>query len=1027
MKKIVFPLCFMALSWVQPLSATLPTDNPITLFAAGKEMFEQRNFNGCLDRLGELRTRLIGRMDEQTATTSWAEQVDTQNAYASIVSLEEVDYMIAVSVYEKDKSSALALLQAFEEDYPVSRYLDEIRFLKGSRYFYDGNYAQAIATFDEIAMDRVPAHYQDDYFQRLGVSLLQEKEIDKAYPLFKVLSEMDSPYHTSSLYYLGYIAYAEGDYDTALRYFDQVPATGEYAYTIPYYRAQIDFIQGRRDQALKQALTLLQQILTQEQAAEMHRIAAITLYDQGQADRALVHFRQYFKTTDQPLRTAAYVAGLCAYTMGDLELAQEAFSHVTQEEDAMMQRAYLYLGQVYLQQGDMRNAQMAYERAAALDFDAQAKEEALFNYGLTLYKGSYSPFNESVTVFESFLNTYPESAFSDRVNDLLVESYMTTRNYEAALASINKIKNPGRKLMEAKQRLLFQLATQYVANGDLKQAESQLNAAIALGNYNQEVLAQAYFWRGECLYRRDQYAASAKDFSRFLQLTRQPQAPINALGYYNLAYAQFKQQLFADAIKSFEQYLRNESDKGKPTYADALNRLGDTYFYMRQFERAKQYYAQAAKQTGGTADYAVYQEAFMAGLQKNYQEKINLLQSLQQKWPQSEYIDDALFEQGQTYVTIDQPQQAIASFKRVIEAFPNGALARKAGLQLGLLYFNNNQPDAAIAAYKEVIAKYPSSGEARIAADDLKAVYVELNDIPAYASYIQSLNGKVRFEAAEQDSLTYLAAERQLMKGQSAQSIAVLQNYLQSFDNGAFKLNALTELGRIYYADKAFDQAKVMYERVLQQPHTPFTEEALARTAAIYFDEQDFAQALARYKQLDQMAEQKDNKRAAQIGVLRSAVALQDQKETVLAATALLQQVALAPDLQAEATYARAKALIAMGDQKGASQDLAILAKDMRNAYGAEAAYLLAQRHYDEQQLDQAEAQVLKLIDSATSHQYWLARGFILLTDVYIARNDSFQAKQYLESLNNNYTGNDDIKSLIDARFQQLEKLNNEK
>ncbi len=1027
MRRIVFPLCLMAMSLIEPAMANPKENNKDFLYTTGKDMFVTRNWNGCLDRLLQLKQQLTDATYEiNTDLTKSTIVENTRLAYDAKMSLEDIDYMIAVATYEKGKDYSANLLMAFEKTYPVSAHIDEVRFLLGSRYFYDDDYAKAISVYNQIDMGRVPMQYQADFFQRMGVSYLKLGDVGQAYPMFKVLEQMDSKYQTSAQYYLGYCLYLEGKYDQALSHFNKVPQTGGYALTVPYYITQIDFIQGRSAKAQASALKLIDEALSDEQAAEMYRIAAITLSEDGQATRAFTYFKKYFEIVDLPAPLTAYQAGVSAYNAGELDFAKDAFSISTKETGVISQRSYLYLGQVYLRLGDLRNAQMAFEKASTMNDDPIAKEAALFNYALALHKGGNSAFNESVTIFEQFLNTYPQSQFTDKVNDCLVESYMTSRNYDAALNSINQIQRPGRKIMEAKQRLLFQLATRYIANSDMAMANKYLDQSIALGNLNTENLAQSYFWRGETLYREGKYSQAESDFNNFLRLTRLKEDEIYALGYYNLAYSQFKQQKFDQAIKSYDKYLAISSEKGKPTYADAQNRMGDVYFYKRQFERAKQYYGYAASQAGGSADYAAYQEAYMAGLQKNYAEKIALLKSIEQKWPNSEYVDDAIFELGKTYVTIDKTQDAIDAFETVAKKYPNGSLARQAGLQLGLLYFNTNQATKAIGAYKHVISNYPSSSEAKVAAEDLKAVYVELNDIPAYANYIKSLDGKVTLEAGEQDSLTYLAAQRIMAKGNANESKKALQNYLQTTETGAFRLHALTELARLYFAEDALSESKTIYERILQEPNTQFTEEALARTADIYYTEKDYKTALDRFKSLDQVAEYKENKKAAKVGMMRSALGLGDDKEVIFASTDVLNTSPLSPDLQNEATYNRAKALINTGKAKDARVDLEYLARDTRTAHGAEAAYILAQQDFDGGNDKAAEERVFALIDSATPHQYWLARGFILLSDIYIGQGDTFQAEQYLESLQNNYEGDDDIKEMISKRVKLIESQGNE-
>lgn len=998
MKKILLPFCVLALSAGTAVmgQSVVSTTQKDALFQSGKEMFESRNWEGAIDQLSRYK------------------------AAGATADLQDADYMIAASAFEKNKPDALELLTAFRQQYPTSAYAEEVCFMIATIYFDRGEYADALSWFGEVSMDRLPLNLQPAYFQRMGVSYLKLGNTAQAYPLFETLASTDNEYTNSARYYLAYIDYADGRYAKALERFEALPQTGEYASTVPYYITQILFIQGKYDQALSHAQQLVGSTDDAAQTAELNRIIAECYFKQGNNAKALPYFKQYFATPSVKLRSSALNGGIAAYDQGQPQTAVTMLSKAASGDDRTAQQAYLLLGHAYVESGDLRNAGLSFERASKMTADAALQEEAWYNYGLTVHQSSYSPFNESVVVFESFLNQYPDSKYADKVNDCLVEVYMTTRNYEAALASIDKITRPGQKILTAKQRILFQLGTQQVANGDLASAESYFTKAINLGNLNKEVRAQAFFWRGECEYRDGQYTQADNDFRQFVALTDGNDADTYALARYNLGYTAFKQQKFPTAVEWFEKYINIPSEYGKNTYADALNRLGDVSFYQRQFAKAEDYYTRAANTSGGTGDYAMFQKGFMAGLQKNYSGKISAMQQLRKTWPQSDYVDDALFEEGKTYVTLNQTDNAVSSFRQVIAQFPNSSLARQAGLQLGMLYFNAGQNDNAIAAYKQVIDTYPGSDEARTAAEDLKTIYVEINDIPAYAAYINTLKGKVQFAAGEQDSLTYLAAERVLARGNAAQSKQALVNYLQSYPEGAFRLPAYTELGRLYFAEKDYTKALEAYGNVLQQHDNRYTEEALARTAEIEFLNGDTREALNTFRNLAERAESKENKEAARVGILRTTSTLGLDEEAVVAANDLLAIESLSPELRNEALYTRAKALLAQGQTAYAKKDLQELATDMRNVYGAEAAYRLGQLYYDAKDYGAAEKTAFALIDSATPHHYWLARGFILLSDVYIAQGDTFQAKQYLQSLESNYSGNDDIATLIKQRYQKI-------
>ena len=61
-------------------------------------------------------------------------------------------------------------------------------------------------------------------------------------------------------------------------------------------------------------------------------------------------------------------------------------------------------------------------------------------------------------------------------------------------------------------------------------------------------------------------------------------------------------------------------------------------------------------------------------------------------------------------------------------------------------------------------------------------------------------------------------------------------------------------------------------------------------------------------------------------------------------------------------------------------------------------------------------------VEQSTPHAYWLARSFVLLSDVYVAMGKDLDARQYLLSLQQNYQGNDDIESMIEDRLKKLNK-----
>ena len=69
---------------------------------------------------------------------------------------------------------------------------------------------------------------------------------------------------------------------------------------------------------------------------------------------------------------------------------------------------------------------------------------------------------------------------------------------------------------------------------------------------------------------------------------------------------------------------------------------------------------------------------------------------------------------------------------------------------------------------------------------------------------------------------------------------------------------------------------------------------------------------------------------------------------------------------------------------------------------------MLAEIYFKQNSIQKSETEILDFIEKNTPYQYWLGKSFILLADIYLSRNDEFQAKHTLKSLVENYNVADD-------------------
>lgn len=891
-----------------------------------------------------------------------------------------------------------------------------------SVYFENGKYPEAIALYRSCELDALADKERDDAVYKLATSYMKIGDLKEASVWFTLLRDMSKTHQSDAVYSLAYIDYVEGRYDDALKAFVSLQRDDVYDALVPYYIGEIHLIHGEWQKADEVSSDYLRHFAGHSDEAEMKRIQGEARYGLQDYLSAVSFLEDYAAAVPVPRRKAMYALGMSHYHTEAFSKVADVLGKTTSEDDALSQNAYLHMGLAHLQLKERHLARMAFEQASMSDFDKQVKEQALYNYALCIHETSYSPFAESVTVFERFLNEFPHSPYRNRVNDYLVEVYMNTRSYDAALQSIAKISRPAPRIMEAKQKILFRLGTQAFANAAFVQALQYFDRSLEIGQYHRETEADAHYWRGESHYRLGDYPKAGKDFRRYLELAKNKHSQEYGLALYNLGYTDFKQKNYTSALNWFNRFVSEVGSDNRQVLADAYNRIGDCYFYNRNFEGAARHYAKAGQTEPSFGDYSLYQEGFVKGLQRDYMGKIASLNRLIADYPQSAYIDDALYEQGRAFVQLENNAGAIERYQMLLRSFPQSHMARRAANEIGLLYYQDDNYEEAIAAYKAVIKNYPGSEEARMAQRDLKSVYIDLNKVDEYAAYASTLPGGIRFDVSERDSLTYVAAERVYMRGETEDARNSFQRYLQTFPEGAFSLNANYYIGLIDYNRKDYESATAHLDKVLEYPDNKYSEEAMAMSADVAYQTRHYEKSLELYKLLKDKSSSPERRQSSMVGVLRSAVQLGNGEEIILAATSVLSDAKMTPELENEARYCRAKALAEAGQVPHALADWEVLAKDTRNVYGAEAKYRLAQYLFDSGKLDEVEEEVLEFVDAGTPHAYWLARGFVLLSDAYAGLGRKLEARQYLLSLKQNYQADDDIAGMIESRLEKLKE-----
>ena len=931
----------------------------------------------------------------------------------------EAMFYIASCGLKLDNRNAEEQMTAFMKQFPESSFRNRALFEQAVYEFDKKKYSAVLKTFDSFDKSDLSFDERTYYFYLRGYSNFELEKMDAALSDFSQIKEGNSIYAAPAQYYWGHIQYLNGNYESALNEFMKLQKNPVFEKVIPFYISQIYYKQGRYREVVNYTTPLINHVAANQQP-ELARILGDSYFHLREFKDAVQFLEFYLADKSNKGREENYMLGYCYYLNSEEAKAIPYLEIASRGNDELAQNAYYHLASCYVVANDKNKARQAFQAASELDFDAKIKEDALFNYAKITYELSFSPFNETIKAFDKYIASYPNAERNDVAYDYLVKVYMSTSNYRDAMTSIENIKVKSPSVKRAYQRVAYYRALECFNNLDYRGAIENFDKSIDAGDFNKNYRALALFWKAEALYRTNDFNKAITGYTAFLKSPGAFSIPEYKTAHYNLAYAYFQLNDYQEASDYFRKYLNVETDARSEKVADANNRIADCYFMNRDYNAAIANYDKALKLNVYDADYALFQKAFCLGLQRDNQAKINALQILVQNYPKSSYCDDALYELGRTYERINQPQIAISNYKNLISNYPQSSYLNKALVQLGLVYYNANDFQTSINYYKQVTDRSPNSPEMQAALSGMKNSYVEMNDVNAYFNYTDKLGPGVQVTVNEQDSLTYRAAEK-LYMARDKKARFQFEQYLRQFPNGSFALNSQFYLAEMLYSEKEYSKALAGYEYVISRGNNGFMEVALAKAAGLQYNATNYRQALDYFQRYEQISNSGNNLLEARTGIMRCQFKLVNYRACIDAANQVLGSDKVSDELKRETNYKLAISYYNLGNKDQAFPLLSKLSAETNSAEGAESKFLVAEILFEKNKLKESEKEIMDFIDKNSPHQFWLAKSFILLSDIYLKNNDEFQAKHTLKSIVDNYPEPDD--GILEVTRQKLAQI----
>ena len=910
-------------------------------------------------------------------------------------------YYIANCAIRLNQANGDVLMEEFVEKYPTSSKHNQAFTEVAHFYFDQGKFPQALQWFEKVDESQLTFAEKEKFNFQKGYAFFSGGNKKDATNYFnRVVNSQE--FGSQAKYYLGYISYESDNYQEATEYFEQVEDQQKYKEKMSYYQADMNFKLGNFQKAIDLGLTAMSKSDAQEKS-ELNKIIGESYFNLKEYQKAIPYLKEYKGKKGKWNNTDFYLLGYAYYKINDFENAVSQFNKIIDGNDHVAQNAYYHLGESYLKINRKQQALNAFKNASEMDFESKIQEDAYFNYAKLSYEIG-NPYQSVPDVMTTFLKKYPNTLYKQEIETLLIDSYISSKNYKEALVLLEKNKSFENK--QAYQKVTFYRGLELYTDGNYQEALSMFKKSLGEPR-DSRFVARATFWKGETEYGLDNFSESILSFKQFIGNSAAQSTPEYKNINYNLAYAHFKLKEYDQAATYFQKQIDVVKDD-KTRLNDSYLRLGDCLFVSAKYWPAMEAYNKAIEMKVPDSDYASYQKAISYGFVARNEKKIEDLNSLIKNFPKSQYADDALFELANTYTHEGKSDLAIKTYDQLINEHKNSSFISRALLRQGVVYYNDNKNQLALSKFKKVAADYPRTSEALEAVSTARQIYVDTGKFDEYAYWVKTLD-YVEVSNADLDNTAYESAEKMYLQNKTKEAISGFSSYIAKFPNGIHALKANFYLAQLYYADGLENNAVPNYDYVISKARNEFTEQSLARLSEIFLKKKEHDKAVPVLKRLETEADFPQNILFAQSNLMKSYYEQKDYRNTVIYAEKVLSNPKTDDRIKSDAQIMIARAAIQTGDEAKAKTAYTKLLDIAKGEVAAEALYYDAYFKNKEGKYEDSNKVIQKLSKDYSGYKYYGAKGLIIMAKNYYALKDSFNANYILENVITNFAEYKDV------------------
>ncbi len=596
-------------------------------------------------------------------------------------------------------------------------------YRSGKQQYLDGAFHEAEYYFT-TGMEKYPdSPYVSSSSYWLGEIAFHDQQMKKAHRYFsRVTADPSCQYVGYAYYSLGWLEHQAEKFELAAESFAALATLDDFENLKPtalFWQGESLLRAGKPEQSRVVLQKLLQKYPASAYVSQARYLLASMAFNQQDYQRALRHLEvilngtNALKTDDTLVRQSLLAAGWCHYYLEQYSQAISRFEPLLKDGAPLDTRPLAFLGYSL----SLIRSDRAGEALDAIGRQPEIirndKVSAIVLREVIAWDDAHEKTSDAIMAAHLLLEESPEKFLLGDDFRQLAWRYEKKGSYDSALEVVDrgilvaeKNGDSAVPLLIEKARILQYLKRFDEAENILKQLLEQ-DGLVSGEQKNQcrLLLARGYNARGSYV--------SALSILDLLPIDEQK--PVAVLAAYERGWARMRLGAYEKALQEFDFLLRHQKLVVQlldpKQLQNAMINKGECLFNLHRDQEAAACFREFIRQYPASpfVDRARYYLAWIDLRQGKNQPALDQLSAILNNYPETGLRDAIYFQRGQAYFAMGHFEEAINEFENLIDHYPESSYAGQSLMKIGESYFNAGDYLRAKLIYLRAAQTYPAS------------------------------------------------------------------------------------------------------------------------------------------------------------------------------------------------------------------------------------------------------------------------------------------------------------------------------